>query len=78
MADLMVTEHWGEPDCHTLESYLKQGGYESLRKALSMPPDAVTGEVKKSQLRGRGGARWGGWGWSGILLKVGFAITFKN
>jgi NADH-quinone oxidoreductase subunit F len=36
--------------------YVRTGGYEGLRKALSMKPDGVTEEVKKSVLRGRGGA----------------------
>jgi NADH-quinone oxidoreductase subunit F len=39
-----------------IDEYLKTGGYVGLRKALSMKPDAVTDEVKKSVLRGRGGA----------------------
>jgi len=56
----------------TLESYLKKGGYESARKVLAMPRDPATNnvpamieEVKKSNLRGRGGAgapasmKWG-------------------
>ena len=50
---------WGqEKDRHvvTYDEYVKTGGYEGLRKALTMAPDAVTEEVKKSQLRGRGGA----------------------
>jgi len=38
------------------DEYVKTGGYEGLRKALSLKPDAVTDEVKKSVLRGRGGA----------------------
>lgn len=54
----MVTAHWGEPGCHTIESYLKHGGYDSLKKALAMSPEQVTSEVKKSLLRGRGGARF--------------------
>ncbi len=58
MAELLVTKHWGEPDCHTLESYLQQGGYEGLRKALTMTPEDITEEVKKSVIRGRGGARF--------------------
>lgn len=41
---------------HTLEVYQKTGGYESLKKALQMAPDAVIEEVKASSLRGRGGA----------------------
>ncbi len=42
----------------TLESYLKVGGYQALRKVLSekMTPDAIIAEVKASGLRGRGGA----------------------
>lgn len=38
------------------DEYVKTGGYEGLKKAISMKPDAVTEEVKKSTLRGRGGA----------------------
>jgi len=37
--------------------YLREGGYRSVEKALkTMSPDAVVEEVKKSGLRGRGGA----------------------
>jgi NADH-quinone oxidoreductase subunit F len=39
------------------EVYRKQGGYASVEKALkTMTPEAVVEEVKKSGLRGRGGA----------------------
>lgn len=37
-------------------SYEKGGGFEGLRKALAMPPEAVVDEVKASGLQGRGGA----------------------
>lgn len=40
----------------SLEVNRQHGGYESLRKALTMSPDAIIEEVKKSALRGRGGA----------------------
>jgi len=40
-----------------LDHYLKnQAGYEGLKKALKMTPEAVIEDVKKSGLRGRGGA----------------------
>lgn len=39
-----------------LDECLKTGGYEGLRRALSMTPAALVEEVKKSNLRGRGGA----------------------
>jgi NADH-quinone oxidoreductase subunit F len=44
------------PNYHLIEVYESYGGYSALRKALSMTPEAVTEEVKKSNLRGRGGA----------------------
>jgi NADH-quinone oxidoreductase subunit F len=53
------TPPFGEfKDRHTVgyDEYVKTGGYVGLRKALGMAPGAVTDEVKKSQLRGRGGA----------------------
>jgi len=48
-----------------IDCYLKHGGYETLKKALKLPPAQIKDEVKKSQLRGRGGAgfscgmKWG-------------------
>ncbi len=44
------------PDYHKIDVYQSLGGYETLRKALEMKPEEVTEEVKKSNLRGRGGA----------------------
>ena len=52
-------------DSWTLAAYEAAGGYKAVRKALGMDPGAVTEEVKKSGLRGRGGAgfptgtKWG-------------------
>ena len=40
----------------SLETYLQAGGYNDLKKALTMEPSAITTEVQKSGLRGRGGA----------------------
>ncbi len=44
------------PDYHTMSVYEAHGGYAMLRKALGMKPEEVTDEVKRSNLRGRGGA----------------------
>ena len=44
------------PNSADLGEYEKAGGYQSLRKALEMEPKALIEEVKKSGLRGRGGA----------------------
>jgi NADH-quinone oxidoreductase subunit F len=44
------------PGIRTYEVYRREGGYASVEKALKMTTDAVVEEVKKSGLRGRGGA----------------------
>ena len=46
-----------EVDPTSIEDYLSLGGYSALAKVLfEMSPDEVIGEIKKSGLRGRGGA----------------------
>jgi NADH-quinone oxidoreductase subunit F len=44
------------PDIREFDVYVKNQGYEGLRKAVSLSPEAVIEEVKNSGLRGRGGA----------------------
>ncbi|MBI2429965.1 MAG: NADH-quinone oxidoreductase subunit NuoF [Ignavibacteriales bacterium] len=44
------------PNYHKIDVYEQHGGYAALKKALQMKPDEVIDEVKKSGLRGRGGA----------------------
>ncbi|MDP2037446.1 MAG: NADH-quinone oxidoreductase subunit F, partial [Ignavibacteria bacterium] len=41
---------------NTIDVYLANGGFESAKKALAKTPDEIIDEVKKSGLRGRGGA----------------------
>ena len=49
----------------SLAMYETEGGYDQLKKAVGMEPGAITDEVKKAGLRGRGGAgfpagvKWG-------------------
>jgi NADH-quinone oxidoreductase subunit F len=45
-----------DPELRTLDGYAKRGGYEMLRKALQMEPQAVLQEMLDSEVRGRGGA----------------------
>ncbi len=52
----IVTSRLGYEDSHTLERYLSSGGYEGLRKALTMHPEQVAAEVDAVSLLGRGGA----------------------
>lgn len=52
----ILTKNIDKPNSQDIEVYLAGGGYKALEKALSMKPEEVIGEVKKSRLRGRGGA----------------------
>src|ERR1700690_2339762 len=52
----IVTSRLGYEDSHTLERYLATGGYEGLKKALTMTPEGVAAEVDAVSLLGRGGA----------------------
>src|SRR5690349_19095014 len=53
----IIFKHIDEPGyTNDLACYQRHGGYEMLKKAVAMQPAAIIEEVKKSGLRGRGGA----------------------
>ena len=62
---LMVTRLAGRIDPKDMEEYKANGGFSSLAKAFEMGSEAVIENMKKSGLRGRGGAgfstgmKWG-------------------
>lgn len=57
MGRKLLLEHINVPGINTFEVYRQKGGYRAVEKALkTMSPDDVVEEVKKSGLRGRGGA----------------------
>jgi NADH-quinone oxidoreductase subunit F len=56
MGRKLLTEHANVEGIETFAVYRKHGGYRAVEKALKMTPDEVVEEVKKSGLRGRGGA----------------------
>lgn len=65
---LVLLEHRGTPGIEHLDVYESVGGYQGLRRALTMEPSAVIEEVKKSGLQGRGGAGFPTWiKWQGVL-----------
>lgn len=61
----IVTANFDKKDSHWLSTYEASGGYSTLQKIFAMQPADVIEEVKKSGLRGRGGAgfstgmKWG-------------------
>ena len=53
----LISARWGIKDSRKIDVYLQNGGYQALEKALKeMTPETIIDEVKKSSLRGRGGA----------------------
>jgi len=53
----LISKRWGIKDSHKIDVYLQNGGYQALEKALQqMTPESIIEEVKRSSLRGRGGA----------------------
>ena len=52
----IVLSGCGKIDPESIESYIENGGYEALKKALELGSDGLIEEIKKSGLRGRGGA----------------------
>jgi NADH-quinone oxidoreductase subunit F len=73
MSRKLLLEKVAVEGIRTFDVYRREGGYNSVEKALKqMTPDQVTDEVKKSGLRGRGGAGFPtGMKWSFIAKPEG-------
>ncbi|MEK7379560.1 MAG: NADH-quinone oxidoreductase subunit NuoF [Gemmatimonadota bacterium] len=52
----VLSTHFGDEGARTFAGWVQRGGYQALKKALAMTPDAIIEELKASGLRGRGGA----------------------
>ncbi len=68
----ILLEHIKHADQHTLAGYESRGGYEAIKKALATDPLAIIEEIKKSGIRGRGGAGFSaGMKWSFVPRNTG-------
>ncbi len=56
-----VSRNCGIVDPESIEEYIALGGYRGLDRALNMRPEEVIEEIRKSGLRGRGGAGFPTW-----------------
>ncbi len=72
----LIFKHIDEPEyTNDIDCYLKHGGYEQLKKAFSMEPEAICAEVLESGVRGRGGAGFpAGMKWKFLDRKSGKPI----
>jgi len=52
----LLSRHFGDESARQLEAWTGYGGYAALRMAVGLEPSEITGIVKDSGLRGRGGA----------------------
>ncbi len=53
----VISKRWGIENSTKIDVFLHNGGYQALEKALKqMSPESIIDEMKKSNLRGRGGA----------------------
>jgi len=52
----ILLRNCGKVNPEEIEHYIANGGYESLSRALQMRPEKIISEVKRSKLRGLGGA----------------------
>jgi NADH-quinone oxidoreductase subunit F len=57
----IVLRNCGIIDPEEIDHYLARGGYRALERCLDMTPEAVIESVKRSGLRGRGGAGFPTW-----------------
>ena len=53
---VLLSKRFRLPHAASIDTFLAHGGYRSYRKALEMTPEAIIDELKRSNLRGRGGA----------------------
>jgi len=67
--ETVLTTHFADERYRSIDGYRGKGGYEALRKSVSMPREAIVEEVKKANLRGRGGAGFPAGGKWGFLPK---------
>ena len=68
----LLTTNCGRGETTTLERYVESGGYQGLKTALTMTPEAVVAEVTNAGLVGRGGAAFPtGIKWEGALKAPG-------
>lgn len=68
----LLLEHDKVEGIRYYDTWRKNGGYRSVEKALKMAPEEIVEEVKKSGLRGRGGAGFPtGMKWSFIAKPEG-------
>ena len=53
-----LTQNFGQYDTSSIGSYMNIGGFEALRKAVTMDPEKICDTISAAKVRGRGGAEY--------------------
>ncbi len=76
---LPLLQRTGSATEPTLASYLSDGGYDGLRRAIDLGPDGAVAEITASKLRGRGGAAFpAGIKWEAVASAEGPKYAICN
>lgn len=61
MVENLITEYFGKYNYDEIDKYVELGGFSGLKKAISNGRDYPINELKKFDLKGRGGAEYPTW-----------------
>lgn len=53
-----LTQNFGQYDTSSISSYMSVGGFEALKKAVTMDPEDICTLLSDAKIRGRGGAEY--------------------
>lgn len=53
-----ITENFGKYDVFSIDSYINIGGFQSLKKAVTMNTEDIAAVLSKAKVKGRGGAEY--------------------
>ena len=53
-----ITQNFGKYDINSIDSYIAIGGFEALRRAVTMTTEEIAGKLTECNVKGRGGAAY--------------------
>ncbi len=53
-----ITSNFGKYDINSIDSYISIGGFEALKRAITMTTEEIAGKLTEANVKGRGGAAY--------------------